>query len=411
VDLLGEPLDDLPPGCSLVVDTEVVALLRELTQRAGRSERLAGFLTDWVASHDGRRPSALEFSLHVNDAVATRGAGGWFGLLARHDLLSPAEAAVDEVARDFLLEIEFGSYTKSWKLVTLLSMLGADSLRTGMSVADVALGSRWLVMRDRRLRNDLGDATRSFGDVSRPTESEWVSYWRRNPINAWTGGNTPGGTAWFTLGADDRLALSLSVPAELGDTFDAIVREVVEYRLHRYLVGKKRLDLGERRLVRADGGSVLDAEFVVELVDDRMTVVIESAGGTAGSAGVRNADYVAGLDLVLGRLASIGVELVDAYVDSTTTARLPVEERRLQVGADFEYPLSLATADVTKLRPALLRAMKDVGRAADSKGGGNSRKRIRLVLDGADPDPQSLADRLAGGSVAASEPEGLTGGA
>jgi hypothetical protein len=44
-----------------------------------------------------------------------------------------------------------------------------------------------------------------------------------------------------------------------------------------------------------------------------------------------------------------------------------VEARRLAVGADFEFPLDLAGADVTKLRPALLRAMKDVGRAAQSR--------------------------------------------
>jgi hypothetical protein len=169
--------------------------------------------------------------------------------------------------------------------------------------------------------------------------------------------------------------------------------------------------MGERRLVRADGGAVLDAEFVVEMLDDRVTVVIESAGGTAGSDGARNTDYVAGLDLVLGRLASIGVELVDAYVDSSVTARLPAEARRLAVGADFEYPLDLASADVTKLRPALLRAMKDVGRAAESKGGGNSRKRIRLVLDATDADPLQLADRLAGGVAEAPESEGLAGGA
>jgi superfamily II DNA or RNA helicase/diadenosine tetraphosphate (Ap4A) HIT family hydrolase len=410
VDLLTEPLTDLPPGCSLVVDTEVVDLLRELTRRAGR-DRLAGLLTDWVAEHDGRRPTALEFSLHVGDVVGARGSGGWFGLLDRLGLLSPVEAEVYGLARDFLVEVEFGSFTKSWKLVTLLALLDADSLRSGMPVPDVALAARWLVMRDRRLRNDLLSARGSFADVSRPTEAEWVAYWRKNPINAWTGGNTRGASPWFTVVDGDRLALSLAVPAGLGDTFDVMVREVTEYRLHRYLVGKKRLDMGERRLVRADGGAVLDAEFVVEMLDDRVTVVIESAGGTTGSDGARNTDYVAGLDLVLGRLASIGVELVDVYVDSSVTAKLPVEARRLAVGADFEFPLDLAAADVTKLRPALLRAMKDVGRAAESKGGGNSRKRIRLVLDGADADPLQLADRLAGGSAEASESEGLAGGA
>jgi hypothetical protein len=163
--------------------------------------------------------------------------------------------------------------------------------------------------------------------------------------------------------------------------------------------------------VRADGGAVLDAEFVVQMLDDRVTVVIESAGGTTGSDGARNTDYVAGLDLVLGRLATIGVELVDAYVDSSVTAKLPVEEKRL---ADLEYPVALADADLSAVRPAILRSMTKVGRAPGATGGGNARKRIRLVLDGTDASAQSLADRLAcgvAGADPAAEPEGLAGGA
>lgn len=401
VDLLQEPLTQLPPGCSLIVDTEVVALLRRLTQREGRDQRMASLLSDWMAEHEGRRPTALEFALRATEPLGDRKKGGWFGLLARLGLLSDVEAAVYERAGDFLVEIEFGSYTKSFKLVTLLAMLNGTALRSGMALSDLALGSRWLVMRDRRLRNDLADATRSFRDAAQPTESEWLSYWRKNPVNAWTGGNTAG-QAWFAV-RDEIMRLQLDIPAEQGDVFDAMVREMVEYRLHRYLLAKKRLDMGERRMVRDEGGSPLDAEFSVELLDEGLTVVIESAGGTAGTPEARNSDYVAGFDLVLGRLAAAGAQLTDAYVDSGRTSSMSIDERRLHAGDDFAYPVDLNSADLPALRRGLLRSMTKVGRGQGASGGGNARKRVRLVVNGILPDARALADTIAAGTAEAFE--------
>jgi hypothetical protein len=66
--------------------------------------------------------------------------------------------------------------------------------------------------------------------------SEWVSLWRRNPIQALTT-PTAGDPPLFELDGD-RLVPVFSVPDEHGDAFDAMVAELVDYRLAKYLADR-----------------------------------------------------------------------------------------------------------------------------------------------------------------------------
>lgn len=389
----------LPAGCSIVVDTEVIDMFRQLSARTSRQLALVNLVRDWADEHDGVRPSALEISLLLGKELPTkRATDGWFGALDTAGLLSDEERAVVAAAGEFLLDIEFGSYTKSYKLITLLAMLDAGRLRSGMALREVALGSRWLVMRDRRLRNDLVDATRAFANPASPSDHEWLRYWRANPIAAWTtaakGEDRP---AWFSA-VDDRLVLQLDLDDVSGEVVDLLVREIVDYRLHRYLRSRKRLDFGERRRPQS-GGRTIDAEFVVESLDGRPTVVLESAGGKKSSASARNVEYVDGLNLILSRLGSIGAQLVMAYLDTSTTKYLPIAERTLDAGAPL--PLDLSRTSPEAVRAALIASMKSTARGESARsGGGNPRRRIRLVLDGVELNDRDLADVLAFGSTA-----------
>jgi hypothetical protein len=385
----------LPPGCSIVVDTEVIDLFRQLAARTSARVRAVELLQEWADEHEGIRPTALEMSLLLGKELPNkRPSGGWFGALAEAGLLTDGELLVHEAAREFLLDIEFGSYTKSFKLVTLLAMLDAGTLRSGVPLPDVALTSRWLVMRDRRLRNDLVNATRAFANPASPSDQEWLAYWRTNPINAWTSAPGDGRSPWFAV-VDGRFELQLDLGDADGEVFDAMVREIGDYRLHRYLRSKGRLDLGERRMSHV-GGRTIDAEFVVETVDGQPTVVIESAGGTKGTASARNLQYVEGLDLVLARLGSLGALLTAAHLDTDRTKHLPIEARMLEAEAPF--PIDLARARPEAVRAALLKSMSSIARSNGAgAGGGNPRRRMRLLVDGIDLTDRDLADALAFG--------------
>lgn len=391
---------DLPEGCSVLVDLEVIDLLERLLDAPSREDLLSELVRTWPAEHEDRRPRALEVSLAANRSLDVKKLGGWFGLLDALNLLSTEERQVYALAKDFFVEVEHGSYTKSYKLVTLQAMLNMGTLRRGSSIREIALGARWAVYGDPRLLADLDDATSSFVDRRHPTEREWERYWRKNPIDALTGRHRPVVEPWFDLSEDhSSVRLRLQIPDQLGVTFDEMVSELVEYRLYRYLVTAGARRTGEKRKPLGPEGKELDATFEVDsLLGEPVSVLFHSAGGAGRGQRTRNPDYVDAVDAVLGRLQELGASLLDAYVDSDRTKGLPLPDRRLSPGGFGGFPLSLDDVDdLVALRRTFLSSMKTVGRTPNAKGGGNSRKAMRLVLDGvAGMSPAGLADRLAG---------------
>lgn len=402
-DDLARGFAELPDGCAIVVAPEVIDLLDQLAGRANEKDRLLALARQWTDDHDGRRPTALELALVNGKAFNLKSGGGWFGFLSRYGLLTPDEAAVVNIAGEYLAHVEHDNYTKSYKLVTLAILARTGRLRTGMTITELATTARWEVMRDVDLRADLSNATSSFGDVNNPTPGEWLRYWRKNPINALTT-SSRGASPWFML-YDDVVCLNLAVPDDLGATFDALVTEIVEYRLHRYLVGQAARRVGERRRFSRSGQEI-DATFSVEGRDGRPTsVLVESAGGSRGSASARNVDYVDGFDLLLQRLGVIRATVLDIYIDTAGTRDLTLAERRLDP-AGRSYPIELADiADLVELRRALLRSMTKAGRRPDSSGGGNARKRTRLVISVDDSwTTVRLADAIAVGYIPSDQP-------
>jgi hypothetical protein len=139
-------------------------------------------------------------------------------------------------------------------------------------------------------------------------------------------------------------------------------------------------------------GNVLNARFSVIPDGTRVALIMESRSGRAAATPGRNADYNPALAILLERLGRLDATLVDALVDSRRTQMLgtPEAERRIIRG-----PIRLAQVpDVEALRVQMATAQAKVAQAADATKGGNSTKRIRLVLDipGYGPDQ---ADRLA----------------
>src|SRR5205807_1663639 len=70
-----------------------------------------------------------------------------------------------------------------------------------------------------------------------------VAYWRKWPLAAWSGDLKGAPGRWFRLDGDGFVPL-FTVDEAVGDTFDAMAAELVEYRLARYLVGKEESAAG-----------------------------------------------------------------------------------------------------------------------------------------------------------------------
>jgi hypothetical protein len=133
------------------------------------------------------------------------------------------------------------------------------------------------------------------------------------------------------------------------------------------------------RLV-GDDGITLDAELTVEpKTTGEFDIVLDSAGGTAGSQGSRNREYPLALETLLRRLARADARLLDVVVDSRRTRSLLPDDRRVHP-APWTYPLQLNTVvDFLQLRKAITRSQGNIASMAKA-GGGNERKRIRLTF-------------------------------
>jgi hypothetical protein len=57
---------------------------------------------------------------------------------------------------------------------------------------------------------------------------------------------------------------------------------------------------------------------------------------------------VKGVDLILQRLAGVGAQIVDAYIETGATSQLPVSDRRLSAGDDRGFPVVLAEVEDLK---------------------------------------------------------------
>lgn len=55
-----------------------------------------------------------------------------------------------------------------------------------------------MIFRKTDLVADVADAGSAFDDVTQPTVAEWESYWRRNPLDAYTTSKNKA-PAWFSL--------------------------------------------------------------------------------------------------------------------------------------------------------------------------------------------------------------------
>jgi len=389
---ISEPMTALPDGCSIIVDVEVVDLLKRLAGAPTPADQLDQLIQEWKELHDDLRPTATEISLVIGKSLELKKFGGWFGYLNTHGYLNHDESVVLDLVRDFLTDVEHGAYTKSFKLVTLQAMLDLDGFQDPKTVEVVAHHSKELVYRDPRLLNDLSNAVSQFVDVWNPAPAEWSAYWKKNPINAWLKGGAKGSDHWFEL-VGDEFRFKEPIPEDHLGTFKDLLSEIVEYRLHRYLKGKE-LPSGEVTQISDDSGDSVDARFVVHtLLDQPIGVLFKAAGADL------NKQYVLGLDLLLNRLASIGVIVNDAYVDSGVVRTLPIADRRLGIPKDLNYPIELSSVpDLVVLRKAMLNSMSSIGQSPTARaGGGNARKAMTILLSNVQQySVQALVDYLSG---------------
>jgi len=216
----------LPPGCYANYDLEIIDFLTALHGQ--------GPTRDYQALKDsmGRCPTLSEFYRSGSSIPTMRSRHGhWWALVRDQDDLQSAEAACLKRHEDFLREVETTAMTRCFKAVLLESLLENDGFRRPPRLDELAAQALEVF---RRRRTFVADIREDLRDLDRIDEGRWLTYWKGNPIAAWLGRNRREiGRRWFEL-REDRFHPTFTVTEEESDTFQAMVQELVDYRLSVY---------------------------------------------------------------------------------------------------------------------------------------------------------------------------------
>nr|WP_090339726.1 DUF3427 domain-containing protein [Mycolicibacterium malmesburyense]CRL68234.1 type III restriction enzyme res subunit [Mycolicibacterium malmesburyense] len=229
---------DLPPGCSVNYGLAVVEMLKTLSRTTAR-DAIEEYCRSYL-EEEGLRPTAAQTLRAGHDpAVVSAKYGSWFAFLRVAELLGEREAAVVDAHGDTLRAFQTESITKSYKLVTIRALLHDGALRTGAEVIRNAETSRELLLGDPRLARDV--PLREFPDLEDAPLEQWGKYWAKWPIAHLAGTGDGEGTAQrlFTV-EGDHIRPNFAVDGELGDVFDSMVAELIEYRLASYVLNKEK---------------------------------------------------------------------------------------------------------------------------------------------------------------------------
>ena len=245
----------LPSGCSATYDVELVDVLRTLT-RVGARSALEDYCRSY-ADERGHRPSAVQaYEAGYNPTSARTKYGHWFGFLDDVDLLAEQEREVVRRHADVLAGIEKEPITKSYKLVTLQALLQMNALRTGADIAEIAWTAHRIVTGDPRLLADTSSA--EMPNPAAVNADAWRDYWLSWPLSAWAGRLRDASTGWFRIDGR-RFVPTFRVGTDVGETFDVMVEELVDYRLARYLfTNSSPLETAFRlKVIQAHGRPIL----------------------------------------------------------------------------------------------------------------------------------------------------------
>ncbi|QSP94333.1 DUF3427 domain-containing protein [Marinobacter salinisoli] len=211
---------DLPDGCYINYDLEVIGFLKGLDQKGAEKDYQA--LKDTL----GRRPTLTEYYHFGASVVKTRKQhGSWFGLVRDMEDLTEAERELMTRHEGFLLEVETTSMSKSFKMILLEAFQEMDGWRKPPELGDLAQVSWQILKRRPKLFAELAKGVKDADGSS----TQWQQYWKKNPVDHWTN-KTP---AVFEV-RNDEFKPTFTLDTNQISVFEEMVRELIEYRLSSY---------------------------------------------------------------------------------------------------------------------------------------------------------------------------------
>ncbi|MFN0222639.1 DEAD/DEAH box helicase family protein [Paenibacillus sp. KR2-11] len=225
-------LPEVPAGCFLQLDTEVIDLLKELLRkRQPRKEKLRWAYFQLKAEL-GRRPTYLELHLQgrENSREYAQEFKSYAGFLSWADELTEREQALFERYEDWLREVESTVMAKSYKMIVLLYMLsrGKDQWTKPVTpVETAAFFHSYLTEKEYRKKIDFSDSeTLKLWDYNEEKTAKLIA---KMPMTKWAGSSK--GLVRFD---GNEFSLQFEVNPDDASMLHAWTEEICLYRLHQH---------------------------------------------------------------------------------------------------------------------------------------------------------------------------------
>lgn len=240
-----EPLA-LPDGCLVELELEAKNVLRQIIGRPSAVEEVYRELRQ----RHGERPRMGELQrMGMRPGTLRDRYGSWFEFVQAEGDLTPDEATALPALRDFLRGVETTAMTKSFKMVTLAVLAETGDPLAGLPFEELTMRCRAWLRRRPELWADV-PADQQTEPTNDRDRKRWLTYWRRNPINALTTGDTP------PLCREENGILKLNCPAMLLHATSAMLWEIADWRLAAHL-GRTTPTAGDNsfrcKLIQANG--------------------------------------------------------------------------------------------------------------------------------------------------------------
>ncbi|ESQ75492.1 DUF3427 domain-containing protein [Asticcacaulis sp. AC402] len=216
---------ELPPGCSVTYDLAAMDLMQSLLRSTSQGDALEAFYIDFRLRF-GERPTALEV-FHAGFNPRTSGHGSWFEFVNHHKDISDQDKRVLAAHHEFLDNLSKTQMTKSYKMLLLKAVQQEGALPGALGIEPLTARFTTIAKRHPIYRSAITVPIDNAGAVRRLLEV--------NPIDALVKARGTSGRTFFDY-KDGIFRTTFSVSDDLVSAFNAMTREVIDWRLAEYLV-------------------------------------------------------------------------------------------------------------------------------------------------------------------------------
>ncbi|WP_413693115.1 DEAD/DEAH box helicase family protein [Psychromonas sp. KJ10-2] len=217
----------LSEGCYINYDIEITDFWEVLSKQQRTTA-----LEDYQSLYEqvGHPPTASEFYLQYGGLKkVNKQYGNWVQLVQEAEKQNNIQRLPEEYLNYLSAAVQTTSMTKSFKAILLKAFLHLDGFVRPPLLEDLSAESHKVLKSYPHLfETELPDKERK----SEARSKVWLSYWKRNPIRAFTTVNK-NGSKWFSI-VDDKFVANIDISTENKQVFEQWVQELLDLRLLEY---------------------------------------------------------------------------------------------------------------------------------------------------------------------------------